>query len=71
MYDMPYKQNNIHVALTFGDAFTLEAAAAHDMLTCQVKTLDFFAIVDLYHSSAVDYADIVLPSCSNSNAKRT
>ena len=63
MYDMPYTQNNIHVALTFGDAFTLEAAAANDMLAW-VKSLDFFAIVDIYHSSAVDYADIVLPSCS-------
>ncbi|MEG0419044.1 molybdopterin dinucleotide binding domain-containing protein, partial [Gordonibacter sp.] len=29
-----------------------------------VKTLDFFAIIDIYHSSAVDYADIVLPACT-------
>ena len=50
MYDMPYTQNNIHVALTFGDAFTLEAAAANDMLAW-VKSLDFFAIVEIiYHS---------------------
>lgn len=63
MYDMPYVKNNIHCALTFGDAFTLEAAAANDMLEW-VKSLDFFAIIDIYHSSAVDYADIVLPACS-------
>ena len=63
MYDMPYQENNIHAALTFGDAFTLEAGAAQDMLNW-VKSLDFFAIVDLYHSSAVDYADIVLPACT-------
>ncbi|NCA31926.1 molybdopterin-dependent oxidoreductase [Adlercreutzia muris] len=63
MYDMPYQENNIHAALTFGDAFTLEAGAANDMLEW-VKSLDFFAIVDLYHSSAVDYADIVLPACT-------
>lgn len=63
MYDMPYQPNNIHAALTFGDAFTLEAGAAQDMLNW-VKTLDFFAICDLYHSSAVDYADIVLPACT-------
>ena len=63
MYDMPYKKNNIHVALTFGDAFTLEAANANVMLDW-VKNLDFFAIVDIYHSSAVDYADIVLPACT-------
>lgn len=63
MYDMPYNENPIHVALTFGDAFTLEAAAANDMLNW-VKSLDFFAIIDIYHSSAVDYADIVLPACS-------
>ncbi|MEC4295038.1 molybdopterin-dependent oxidoreductase [Adlercreutzia shanghongiae] len=63
MYDMPYHENNIHVALTFGDAFTLEAANANDMLAW-VKSLDFFAIIDIYHSSAVDYADIVLPACT-------
>ena len=63
MYDMPYHENNIHVALTFGDAFTLEAANANDTLEW-VKSLDFFAIIDIYHSSAVDYADIVLPACT-------
>ncbi len=63
MYDMPYHENNIHAALTFGDAFTLEAANANDMLEW-VKSLDFFAIIDIYHSSAVDYADIVLPACT-------
>ncbi len=63
MYDMPYNDNNVHVALTFGDAFTLEAADANSMLEW-VKGLDFFAICDIYHSSAVDYADIVLPACS-------
>ncbi|WP_160213012.1 molybdopterin-dependent oxidoreductase [Adlercreutzia aquisgranensis] len=63
MYNMPYKDNNIHVALTFGDAFTLEAADANSMLDW-VKSLDFYAICDIYHSSAVDYADIVLPACT-------
>ena len=63
LYDMPYKQNNVHAALTFGDVFTLEAGSANDMLDW-VKTLDFFAICDIYHSSAVDYADIVLPACT-------
>ncbi len=63
MYDMPYEDNNIHCALTFGDAFTLESGSANNMLDW-VKTLDFFAICDIYHSSAVDYADIVLPACS-------
>ena len=63
MYDMPYNENNIHAALTFGDAFTLEAASANDTLNW-VKSLDFFAIIDIYHSSAVDYADIVLPACT-------
>lgn len=63
MYDMPYTENNIHCAITFGDAFTLQAASANDMLEW-VKSMDFFAIIDIYHSSAVDYADIVLPACS-------
>ncbi|GHT78849.1 dehydrogenase [Actinomycetota bacterium] len=63
MYDMPYKENNVHVALTFGDAFTLESGNANKMLDW-VKSLDFFAICDIYNSSAVAYADIVLPACS-------
>lgn len=63
MYDMPYMDNDIHVALTFGDAFTLESGSANNMLDW-VKSLDFFAICDIFHSSAVDYADIVLPACS-------
>lgn len=63
MYEMPYMENSIHCALTFGDAFTLEAASANDTLEW-VKSLDFFAIIDIYHSSAVDYADIVLPACT-------
>ena len=63
MYDMPYEENNVHVALTFGDAFTLESGNANKMLDW-VKSLDFFAICDIYHSSAVDYADIVLPACT-------
>lgn len=63
MYDMPYKENNIHCALTFGDCFTLESGSANNMLDW-VKTLDFFAICDIYHSSAVAYADIVLPALS-------
>lgn len=63
MYDFPYKENNIHVAMTFGDVFTLEAANANVMLDW-VKGLDFFAICDIYHSSAVDYADIVLPAAT-------
>lgn len=63
MYDMPYEKNDVHVALTFGDAFTLETGNVNKMLEW-VKSLDFFAICDIYHSSAVDYADIVLPACT-------
>lgn len=63
MYDFPYEDNNVHVALTFGDAFTLESGNANKMLEW-VKSLDFFAICDIYYSSAVDYADIVLPACT-------
>ncbi|MDR2109560.1 MAG: molybdopterin-dependent oxidoreductase, partial [Coriobacteriales bacterium] len=63
MYDFPYEENNVHAALTFGDAFTLESGNANKMLEW-VKGLDFFAIFDIYYSSAVDYADIVLPACT-------
>ena len=63
MYDFPFKENNIHVALTYGDCFTLEAGNAQVMLDW-VKGLDFYAQIDIYHSSSIDYADIVLPACS-------
>jgi molybdopterin-containing oxidoreductase family molybdopterin binding subunit len=64
MYELPDMEDcPIHCALTFGDAFTLEAANANKFLDW-VKTLDFFAIADIYHSSVVDYADIVLPACT-------
>ena len=65
MYEFPDMGDKcpIHCAITFGDAFTLEAANAGKFLNW-VKTLDFFAIADIYHSSVVDYADIVLPACT-------
>ena len=64
MYELPdMKDCPIHCAITFGDAFTLEAANANKFLEW-VKTLDFFAIADIYHSSVIDYADIVMPACT-------
>ncbi len=63
LYEVATKPNNIHAAITFGDAFTLRASDSNAVLEW-VKSLDFFAIIDIYHSSAVDYADIVLPACS-------
>ncbi|QKF07834.1 molybdopterin-dependent oxidoreductase [Berryella wangjianweii] len=65
MYEFPDMGDKcpIHCALTFGDAFTLEAANSNKFLDW-VKGLDFFAIADIYHSSIVDYADIVLPACT-------
>ncbi|WP_165252138.1 molybdopterin-dependent oxidoreductase [Adlercreutzia sp. ZJ304] len=63
LYEVASKPNDIHAAITFGDAFTLRAANANATIDW-IKSLDFFAIIDIYHSSAVDYADIVLPACS-------
>ncbi|ACV23764.1 Dimethylsulfide dehydrogenase subunit alpha precursor [Slackia heliotrinireducens] len=63
LYEVASKPNDIHAAITFGDAFTLRAANANATVEW-IKSMDFFAIIDIYHSSAVDYADIVLPACS-------
>lgn len=65
LYELPDMgaEGPVHAALTFGDCFTLEAANANKVLEW-VKGLDFFAICDIYHSSVVDYADIVLPACT-------
>ncbi len=63
LFDMPFKENNIHVGLTFGDSITLTTTDLNKTIDW-VKTLDFFAVAEIYYSSTVPYADIVLPVCS-------
>lgn len=62
-YEMPRTENNVHAVLTFGDPFTVETAAVNDTYEW-VKSLDFFALCDIYYTSIADYADIILPACT-------
>lgn len=62
-YDMVHKSTDIHAALFFGDIPT-QKSANWSVTQKWIESLDFIAIADIYHSSAVEYADLVLPSCS-------
>jgi molybdopterin-containing oxidoreductase family molybdopterin binding subunit len=62
-YDMVHKDMGIHAALFFGDIPT-QKSANWAVTEAWLQKLDFVAIADVYHSSVVDYADVVLPACS-------
>ena len=63
MYDLARKSNDIKAALVFGDTFAVAAASLNDTINW-IKQMEFVAIVDIYHSTIVDYCDLVLPACS-------
>ena len=56
-------ENNIHAFITAGDTFNMQLADFNRTKEW-AKTLDFIAIADVYHTTGVDWADIVLPVCS-------
>ena len=62
-YDMVHKDDSIHAALFFGDIPT-QKSANWSVTEAWLKSLDFVCVADVYHSSVIDYVDVVLPSCS-------
>ena len=56
-------ENNIHAFITAGDTFNMQLADFNRTKEW-AKDLDFIAIADVYHTTGVDWADIVLPVCS-------
>ena len=62
-YDIVQKPNNVHAAMFFGDIPT-QKAANWNKTRAWLESLDFVALADVYHSSVVDYVDLVLPVCS-------
>lgn len=62
-YDMVTKDDSVHCALFFGDIPT-QKAANWSRTKSWIDSLDFVALVDVYHSSVADYVDVILPACS-------
>jgi len=62
-FDMPTKENNVHAVMFFGDVPFLQRGNANETAEW-LKSLDFVAVVEIYKSTVVSYADIVLPSTS-------
>lgn len=62
-YELPYKENKVKGALFFGDMPTQSAAAA-DNTKEWVKSLEFTALIDIFHTSIADYVDLILPVCT-------
>ena len=63
MYDLTQKPSDIRAAFVFGDTLTVATSNAN-MTYEWVKGLDFLCICDVYHSTIVDYCDVVLPACT-------
>ncbi len=62
-FDMPVKENNVHAVMFFGDVPFLQRGNANETAEW-LKSLDFVAVAEIYNSTVVSYADIVLPSTS-------
>lgn len=63
LYDFPVKDNNVHAIYAAGDSFQQYIANMHKTEEW-LETLDFIVVQDVYHSTYVDWADIVLPVCT-------
>ncbi|MFQ9741663.1 MAG: molybdopterin-dependent oxidoreductase [Slackia sp.] len=55
--------DDVHAAMFFGDIPT-QKAANWAKTQRWLDSLDFVCVADIYHSSVVDYVDLVLPVCS-------
>ncbi|MDR2197204.1 MAG: molybdopterin-dependent oxidoreductase [Coriobacteriales bacterium] len=62
-FEMPYKPNNVHVYLSFGDKIVQETPNLNRKIEW-LKTLDLIVYCDIHFSSGGVWADIVLPACS-------
>lgn len=62
-YELRDDKANVHACVALGDAFLMHYAN-FGRTAEWLKKLDFVMVVDIYHSTSCDYADIVLPACS-------
>lgn len=62
--DFPQKPNSVRAVVVQGNALNQWFANAHRTADW-LKKLDFVVVVDIFANDSVNYADIVLPTCTN------
>lgn len=63
VFEMPRKESGIHAVIGVGD-FVLNRMPNFNSSVEWIQGLDFFCAIDMYHTTYVDYADLVLPACT-------
>lgn len=67
-YDLRYQPNNVHGAVFAGDTMQQHFANMNATLAW-LDALEFVAVLDIYHTTVTDYADLVLPVCTKFEAE--
>ncbi len=62
--DFPYKPNSVRAVIIQGNALNQWQANANKT-AAWLKKLDLVVVVDIFQNDSVNYADIVLPTCTN------
>lgn len=62
-FRLPYESNDIHMAIIAGDA-PMNRTANYRETEKWMASLDFVCAIDMYYTSYTDYADLVLPACT-------
>ena len=62
-YSMRYEENDTHALISLGDTFQ-QSYANLNVTEKWINSLDFVCVMDIYHMTSVDYADLVLPVCT-------
>jgi anaerobic selenocysteine-containing dehydrogenase len=62
--DFPQKPNSVRAVIIQGNSLNQWLANANQT-AAWLKKLDLVVVVDIFHNDTVNYADIVLPTCTN------
>lgn len=63
LYDMPTTENDVRAIIAFGDTLTMRHPNFSNA-DRWFKALDYIVLVDIYHTPAELYADLILPACT-------
>jgi anaerobic selenocysteine-containing dehydrogenase len=62
--DFPQKPNSVRAVIIQGNSLNQWLANANQTLAW-IKKLDLVVVAEIFHNDSVNYADIVLPTCTN------
>ena len=62
-FNLGKEETPYHMAIISGDTLLNKRANYQETMNW-IKSLDHFVLIDVFHTSSVDYADLVLPACS-------